>query len=204
MPGIGNVTQYADTVTVGPVEYDPANNCRGYFTSHKYQVHNNCYNYALNIATNTMAYPGRKHGVPIDNHEGKIDRSRVLKGAEKDGLIVVDGIKTIDQLRSDRRRNGHWVALLIAPAAKAAGFPGDFHWVRCDDLRISHWSQKDGAGEITNFDFAGLPIFDPMRANWVLNNGPLDRTKPGQPDFKTTYKFITYMFVPHDGSVDII
>jgi hypothetical protein len=200
------VLQYARTVRDddGPIRFDPAGNCDGYFTSRRFQVHNNCYNYALNIATSTMAHPGRLHGIEYGVH-ARINCRQVLEGAQRDGLIYVGGReKTIADLQKYPRKNGHFVALLIAPAAANAPFRGDFHWVRCDNLKNSYWSQKDGPDQITDFDFGGELIRDPVTANWRFNNGSSDASAPGTPDYWATYKFIAYMFVPHGGAVNII
>lgn len=102
----------------------------------------------------------------------------------------------------------HLVALLISEADESKGWPGDFHWVRCDDLATFTWSQKDGPDQITNFDFAGNPIDrnnPPHLANWTCNNG-LTAPTPGDPtpikdkdDIVSVYKLYTYMWVPSSG-----
>jgi hypothetical protein len=200
IPGVGFVPQYAPTVYGENDGYDPANDCDGNFASFKYQVHNNCYNYALDIATNSFAHPGRMHGLQMP---GDIDADWVVICAQKDGLILVaSGDIALDELHRKEPhlrdgREGHLVALLIAPADHSAGFGGDFHWVRCDDFESSDWSQKDGPDQMTTFDFAGDTIRDPSRANWTVNNGPLDTTKPGGSDYYFTYRLRAWMFVPH-------
>jgi hypothetical protein len=203
VPGVGQVPQYAKTIVGQALCYDPATDCQGYFTSSKFQVHNNCYNYALDIASNSMAQPGRKHGLVWT---GDVDGDQVVKGAQLDGLILVGQPgATINNLRDlePQYGNGHFVALLIAPPVDEVTFPGDFHWVRCDDLEYSRWSQKDGPDQVTNFDFAGAPIADPSQATWTVNSGPFKTTAPGSPDFVVTYQFKAWMFVPH-GGVEII
>jgi hypothetical protein len=201
IPGVGLIPQYAPTVVGNGVRFLPASDCDGYFTSSKFQAHNNCYNYAVDVATNTMAQPGRKHGMV---NPGDIDAAAVVKGAEADGLKQVDATN-IDDLRNQSYGlgAGHFVALLVTPAVASMKFKGDFHWVRCDDLGGSSWSQKDGPDQVTNFDFGGNPISDPYKANWTVNSGPFGTTTPGAPDFVVTYTFVTYMFVPR-GAVDII
>jgi hypothetical protein len=197
------VPQYAPTVIGEDAGYDPATDCQGYFTSFKYQVHNNCYNYAVDIATNTMAQPGRRHGMTMP---GDVDADRVVRGAQADGLILAGepGTPLSDVLeQAPDLGDGHLVALLIASPDHSVGFPGDYHWVRCDDLESSSWSQKDGPDQMTDFDFAGVPIVDPSTANWTVNAGPYKTTKPGSPDFLTKYCFRAWMFVPDTG-IDII
>ena len=181
--------------------YDPAGDCCGYFTSSKYQVHNNCYNYALDIATNTMAQPGRMRGLSLP---GDIDPDWVVCCAQQDGLILAGGPDTT--LADLRRRmpdlrDGNevtLVALLIATADDNVGFGGDFHFVRCDDFESSSWSQKDGPDQMTNFDFAGDPISDPSRATWTVNNGPFNTAKPGA-DYYIKYWLRAWMIVPGTG-----
>jgi hypothetical protein len=201
IPGLGCVFQYGATVKGSKVAYDPANDCHGNFMSAKLQVHNNCYNYAIDMATNSFAHPGRRHGLPdVIDECGNVNTDLVLDGAQRDGLKLIPNVTSLYDLRkrSADFGPGHAIALLIAPAIPAAKFVGDFHFVRADRLGDDppSWSQKDGRDQITNFDFAGAPISDPSRANWTVNAGP---KKPGQPDFVVTYAFITYMFVPAMG-----
>jgi hypothetical protein len=103
--------------------------------------------------------------------------------------------------------DGHLVALLISRADSKIRWPGDFHWVRSDDPSGSHWSQKDGPGQITNFDFQGKPINDPSRATWTINLGPQrHRSKPAAgkvTEAKTEYCFAAWMYVPI-GKVEIV
>ena len=193
---VGYIPQYAPTLVGDSVRFDPATDCNGYFTSSKFQAHNNCYNYGVDTATNTIAQPGRMNGITIT---GNIDAEQVVQGARLDGLILVGGPGTdIGGLRNSAPKlgAGHFVALLIAPAAPALQFDGDYHWVRCDDLGAPSWSQKDGPDQVTNFDFAGSPIHDPAVAHWSVNSGPPGTGKPGAPDLVVTYQFHAYMFVP--------
>ena len=201
VPGVGCVPQYAPTVFGDHAGFDPANDCQGCFTSSRFQVHNNCYNYAVDIATNTVAQPGRRHGLV---HVGDIDPEAVWNGAQADGLISLGGPEMLCSEALEMAStcdNGELVALLIASPDYSVSFPGDYHWVRCDDLDSSRWSQKDGPDQITDFDFAGNPITDPSSANWQVNAGPLDTT--GSRDFIVTYWFRAWMIVPDTG-VDII
>jgi hypothetical protein len=197
VPGVGCVPQYAHTIVGANDGFDPANDCRGFFTSLKYQVHNNCYNYAVDIATNSMAQPGRRHGISMP---GNVNADLVVRGALTDGLIMAGepGTPLNDVLeRASDLDDVHLVALLICPADASVGWEGDYHWVRCHDLETSSWSQKDGPDQITDFDFAGMPIADPSQATWTANQGPAP--KSGSPDFFTTYSFRAWMLVPHRG-----
>ena len=154
----------------------------------------------------------------------------IVTGAVSDGLINIGpGVATtadniritrselLDKLPTDyfiklREESSegvsHLVALLISEANESKGWPGDFHWVRCDDLVSFTWSQKDGPDQITNFDFAGNPIDwenPPHLANWTCNNGPTAPTPivphpvKGNDDIVSVYKFYTYMWVPSSG-----
>lgn len=58
-PQFGNVVQYWETVKGTSTEFDPHGNCDRLFMKYKHARNNNCYNYAVNIATNTFAQPGR-------------------------------------------------------------------------------------------------------------------------------------------------
>jgi hypothetical protein len=185
--------------------FDPATDCQGYFTLFKFQMHNNCYNYALDIASNSMAQPGQMHGMV---RQGDFDGDRVIEGALLDGLKLLGerGVRLSDALEQAADLDGgSLVALLMAPPDDSVDvdFPGDFHWVRCDDLKSSSWSHKAGTDQVSKLDFAGVPIADPSCAAWSLNAGPRNPTKPGSPDFLTAYEFRAWMFVPDTG-VDII
>ena len=203
VPGVGCVPQYAPTVFGDHAGFAPATDCQGYFTFSKFQAHNACYSYALDIASNSMAQPGRKHGFVI---EGDLDGDQVIEGALLDGLKLLgeQGVRLRHVLKQAAElRHGTLVALLMAPPDHGIGFPGDFHWARCDDLEFSSWSQKAGQDQVSNLDFAGAPIADPSQATWSLNAGPLDPTAPSGSDFLTAYKFRAWMFVPDTG-IEII
>jgi hypothetical protein len=203
VPGVGCVPQYAPTVYGDHDGFDPATDCSGYFTLFKFQVHNNCYNYALDIASNSMAQPGKMHGMVM---KGDFCGERVIEGAILDGLKLLGekGVRLSDVLeQAADLDDGTLVALLMAPPDHTVGFPGDYHWVRCDDLESSSWSQKPGTDQVSNLDFAGAPIEDPSCATWSLNAGPLNTTSSGGSDFLTAYKLRAWMFVPDTG-VDII
>ncbi len=198
IPGGKYVPQYAPTVVGTENRYDPAGDCDGAFMSSKFQPNNNCYNYACDIATNSFAQPGRKHGILLG---GDFTGEDVEAGANADGLVSVSHEPlTAEQLQARAKElgPGHFAALLISQPKPDLGWPGDYHWVRCDS--DMSWSQKDGTDQITNFDYAGHPISDPAAANWTVNEGPLDG---GENDVIVKYDFHAIMFVP-DGKVDII
>jgi hypothetical protein len=198
IPGGQFVPQYAPTVVGTRNEYDPAHDCDGNFTSSKFQANNNCYNYACNIATNSFAQPGRKHGILLDN----VDGDTVEKAAEKDGLIAISHQPMTSEEMKEKEKQlpqGHYVALVISHPDFMHQWPGDYHWVRFDDSGT--WSQKDGSDQVTNFDFAGNQIRDIGSANWTVNEGPISSSDPD--DLVVNYKFYSIMYVP-DGKVDII
>src|SRR5262244_2432674 len=177
IPGIGNVPQYAPTVASSSTGYSPAQDCNGYFMSFRFQPNNNCYNYSCNIASNSFAQPGRRNGYAIpDPPTGP----GVQAGAQKDGLIFVGtNVSGLKGYAANAVAGGHYVALLISQADTQYGWPGDYHWVRCDDnVNFQSWSQKDGNDQVTNFDFAGNPIRDPATANWAVNQGPISQQNP--------------------------
>ena len=200
IPGGLFVPQYAPTVVGANNVYDPAGDCNGSFMSSKFQANNNCYNYACDVATNSFAQPGRKHGELL--HGGQLSGERVSANAQKDGLIEISRFPMTRfemEAKQSELPPGHFVSLLISDSQEDLGWPGDYHWVRCD--QDGTWSQKDGTDQITNFDYAGHPITDPSKANWTVNEGPLSKDNPA--DVVIDYKFYNIMYVP-DGGVDII
>jgi hypothetical protein len=202
IPGGYKVPQYAPTVVGGPSRYDPPGDCNGDFMTSKFKPNNNCYNYACNIATNSFAQPGRMHGILLS---GSYSGQSVLDGAKADGLVMI-GKKELkpSQLppKAPSNMQGHFVALLISDPDTTIGWPGDYHWVRCDDsASCGNWSQKDGSDEMTNFDCGGSPIVDPSTANWSVNQGHVLQSSPG--DVVIAYEFFAWLFVPA-GAVTII
>ena len=199
IPGGKFVSQYAPTVIGERQVFDPAGDCQGNFMSSRFQVNNNCYNYACDIATNSFAQPGRKHGLLLG--EGWTP-DQVASGAQQDGLLEISRSPlTADEMEAKARElpPGHFVALLMSAPDNAAKWPGDYHWVRQDEN--GSWSQKDGTDQVTNFDYAGHPIFDPAAANWTVNEGPMSSNNNA--DVVINYKFYSIMYVP-DGKVDIV
>lgn len=204
------IPQYSPTVVGGTAGYNPATNCEGNFMSYKFQPHNNCYAYGCNIAPNTFPQPGRAHGNLITS--ATLNGPSIRAFAEADGLAFVGFAKEnlgefLTAKRAGGATGGHFVALMISPAGDA-NWPGDYHWARCDDMvNFSSWSQKDGGDQVTNFDFAGFPISDPAKANWTVNEGPIqpDKTQPdyNPNDLIVDYAFYCYMYVPDTG-VNII
>ncbi|HEX6180446.1 MAG TPA: hypothetical protein VFZ47_04325 [Chitinophagaceae bacterium] len=206
----GTVPQYAPTASSQVDGFNPSGDCGGNFMSYKYQPNNNCYAYGCCISSNSFPQPGRFSGGTPFNQEftGEV----VMNNAVKDGLVY------IGTARSDMQAHaasglyaGHYVALLFsAPESNIGGdpnanWPGDYHWVRCDDLNSYTWSQKDGGDQVTNFDFAGNPITDPTTANWTVNQGPIGQvgSTTDNNEYTAAYDFFCFMFVPATG-VNII
>ncbi|MEZ4918141.1 MAG: hypothetical protein R2792_03455 [Saprospiraceae bacterium] len=196
VPGVGNIPQYAATVYGSSIAYDPPRNCNGYFMSAKFQPNNNCYAYGTNICSNSFPQPGRMHGYLLPSGFTGKD---VVHGAQLDGLLYV-GTDQQDIGKHAQSVNGvgHYVALMISAANLQYGWPGDYHWARCDvGSPYNSWSQKDGNDQVTNFDFAGNPITNPALANWVVNQGPIGNGNAN--DLIVSYDFYCYMWVPPTG-----
>ena len=107
---------------------------------------NNCYNYATNCRTDTVAIPGRASAQPYE--EPTCDAVRTA--AMADGLIHAPW--------ADNRypEEGHLVALAIYPGS-------GFHWYRKD--RNGKWSHKPGPCDAVNWDDSGQRIEDPRTAD---------------------------------------
>lgn len=125
------VPQYSPTVIGSSTNYDPQGNCEGNFMSYKFQVNNNCYNYSTNVATNSFAQPGRMTG---KEYTSPPTGKGVVAGASSDGLIDIG--TTITAADITKHTDGHFVALLISEADDPVGWGGDYHWVRCDSIRL--------------------------------------------------------------------
>ena len=75
------------------------------------------------------------------------------------------------------------------------------HFVRCDDnVHFTKWSQKDGSDQITNFDFAGQPIVDPSKSNWIENDF---MGFDSDDEYAIEFQFDCFLFVPQN-KVDIL
>ena len=213
------VQQYAPTV-VGEAagRYDPAGNCQGNFMSYKFQPNNNCYAYGCNITPNTFPQPGRRSGYQLVTSDFTRPFAElgalVSSYAVKDGLVLAGSTQQeLLAFKSSRQGTnpngvgagylgGHFVALMISTAGDK-NWPGDYHWARCDNSAgaCDSWSQKDGSDQVTNFDFAGNPISNPISANWTVNQGPTSKQDPSE--LVVEYDFYCFMFVPEQG-VNII
>jgi hypothetical protein len=114
------------------------------------QDHNNCYNYACDMQTNTFAQPGRAAGLTLPESFG-MQCYFVARYAIVDGLLRI----------GPRERNPspgccHIVALVMATGE-------DYHWYRLDDSGT--WSHKAGRTEARDTDESGNIINDPAHAD---------------------------------------
>ncbi|MBY5890755.1 hypothetical protein HFN49_31765 [Rhizobium leguminosarum] len=122
---------------LSPVPYDPGK----WNDDPTIQTTNNCYNYANDIITNTIAQPGRGTGLIYSAFEC----GNVGIASTRDGLVA-SGRPASTPIA------GHYVALVIWPSY-------DYHWYRLDD--DSFWSHKRGQFPAKNVDESGNPISDP-------------------------------------------
>jgi hypothetical protein len=112
------------------------------WTSSCIQLHNNCYNYACDLITNTFAQPGRGGGqVHVTNLCPDVRASALL-----DRLI--DG-----SAATGDAAGSHLVALASIPGGT------DFHWYRRD--ADGSWSHKPGSLAPRQLDASNQPITNP-------------------------------------------
>ncbi len=105
----------------------------GYWNTPFVQPYNNCYNYATNFVSGSLAQPGRRSGLPYAGFTCE----HVLAAAQRDGLELQCG------------RNVGVVALGVWP-----GF--DFHWWRLHPG--DSWAHKIGYWPAQNVDNAFRPL----------------------------------------------
>ncbi len=154
------------------------------------QRKNNCYNYADNIVTDTLAQPGRLRGVVIPEaywvEDGKkIDGSpgdhtlaelckKLEEATKADGLTVIDCAKVCPPSKPGGEPDSYKEMLFVGnyDAPTGADRDGDratdrkwrdYHFYRQD--KGGRWSHKPGRTEVTNRDASGNPITDPRRAD---------------------------------------
>jgi len=107
---------------------------------------NNCYNYASNWRTNTLAQPGRGAGKPIQN----FNCQDVIRASLADGLHVrYDCFPDSEKPR--------WLmALVVAPN-------WDYHWYRAH--KEGFWGHKPGGTAARNIDNSNNIIYNPETCN---------------------------------------
>jgi hypothetical protein len=114
------------------------------------QYNNNCYNFATDIRTDTIAQPG---GPPFYY---LYTCQQQTSGAIADGLQA--GADLADLCHTSGLPGGHIVALLVWPN-------WDFHYLRME--ANGTWSSKAGGSAATTLDNSGQLIVDPRTANFA-------------------------------------
>ena len=108
------------------------------------RMRNNCYNYANDQITNTLAQPGRGSG----------RRFATLQCNDLDGAARRDGLGQAQGWQTPTA--GWYVVLAMWPNR-------DYHWYRQD--RNGCWSHKPGQASVTDLDNACKRIGDPRLAD---------------------------------------
>jgi hypothetical protein len=119
-------------------EYDP-----GHWNDPAHVFRNNCYNYAANLRTGTLAQPGWYNGVELKTFACK----EVSKAALKDGA------KRRGDCFKDDRKPRWLVALAYDPVRD------DYHWYRLHTEGF--WGHKPGRTPATNMDYGKRIIYNP-------------------------------------------
>lgn len=127
----------SDIQILAPVPYDPGK----WNNDPRVQLNNNCYNYACDVITFSMAQPGKGSGRGFST----VECGDVGSAAVRDGLVATSKPTTTP-------KDGHYVALVISVLQ-------DFHWYRLDDNH--YWSHKRGQYPAKNVDESRSPISDP-------------------------------------------
>lgn len=114
---------------------------------------NNCYNYAVNIRTDTFAQPGRATG-----------RYPYLKLCPQliDAVLSDGNHKRLDCL-PDTEKPRHLMALVLCPLL-------DFHWYR--KHQEGFWAHKPGVRKVRNVDNSGQVIHNPETCDRTSNFPP--------------------------------
>lgn len=107
---------------------------------------NNCYNYATNVITESVAHPGSGSGKPA---EMPISCDKVYNAAISDGLVPVSS------LEESCPDNMTKVALRLYSNI-------DYHWLRQDSN--GYWSHKPGYARVQNLDNNEELITNPENA----------------------------------------
>lgn len=133
------------------VHFDPAVDDDGCFVTR--QSDNNCYDYSVDISSNTFAQPGRASGRCQPDSRPCVNNTcdDVRAAAESDGLKWY-GM----DLPTSLPVAGHYVSLHIWPGT-------NFHWLRMDANK--YWSHKPGASPVRNVDNKNRLIMNPGEAD---------------------------------------
>lgn len=114
---------------------------------------NNCYNYAVNIRTDTFAQPGRATG-----------RYPYLKLCpELIEAVLSDGNHKRFDCLPDSEKPRHLMALILCPIL-------DYHWYR--KHQEGFWGHKPGVKKVRNVDNSGQVIYDPETCDRTSNFPP--------------------------------
>ena len=147
-----NLEASSKKVFYGPPAYEPER-----WNNWLHQDLNNCYNYANNEITDTMAQPGRATSCSFSHTHPN--------GIAIRHSSVCDGLKSL--LSKPGKLPDHdlnLVALVFWPPEILLGeLMFDFHWYRLDDNGL--FSHKPGQTEATNLDNRGKRIKDPRLAD---------------------------------------
>jgi len=125
--------------------------------------YNNCYNYAMNVATNTFAQPGRAYfGYNPVN-------ANTLTCTEMSAFASLDGTLNNgeDRLKFNSYSESAACTGAYRPAKTALVLaPGyDYHWYRLDRNSDGRWSHKQGQTPAKRTDESGRQIYSPSGAN---------------------------------------
>lgn len=147
-----NLEASSKKVFYGPPAYEPEK-----WNNWLHMELNNCYNYANNEITDTMAQPGRATGCSFS-------QTRPTGSAIRNSSVC-DGLKTVvakpDSLPA---HDLNLVTLVFWPPEMLAGeLMFDFHWYRLDNTGL--FSHKPGKTAATNVDNSGRLIKDPRKAD---------------------------------------
>ena len=150
-----NLEASSKKVFYGPPAYEPEK-----WNNWLHLDSNNCYNYANNEITDTMAQPGRATSCSFSQTH---PTGRAIKNSS-----VCDGLNALPS-KPDKlpAHDLNLVALVFWPPEILLGeLMFDFHWYRLDDNRL--FSHKPGKTEATNVDNTGKLIKDPR----IADRGP--------------------------------
>lgn len=144
------------------VHFDPQTDDSGCFVIR--QSDNNCYDYGVDISTNTFAQPGRGSGRCAPGSRPCVANTceDVKAAAVSDGLTWIG-----TDLPTSLPPSGHYVSLHIWPST-------NFHWLRMDANKF--WSHKPGGSPVRNVDNTNQKIQDPSKADvspWTQHCGYL-------------------------------
>ncbi|MEV5379007.1 hypothetical protein AB0L26_23970 [Streptomyces nondiastaticus] len=145
---------YPAVGTTAPEETGPAASCLvelgnynpAFWNRPEVQPYNNCYNYAADKRTDSIAQPGRAHGTDI----------RAYACSDVISAMFVDGVVGSAQCLPDSEKPRWYIALVIWPGT-------DFHFYRKHQELF--WGHKPGRDTARNYDNSGVPINNPETAN---------------------------------------